>query len=43
MPGRLIQAFMYALSCPGDNAYAHPIDFVPIVDLDLGKARLAAL
>lgn len=36
--GRLIQTFMYArVGSVNDNAYAHPIDFVPIVDLNLHK------
>ena len=35
--GRLIQTFMYVKTSPDDNAYAHPLDFVPVVDLDLKK------
>lgn len=36
--GRLIQTFMYTHgSSAEDNAYARPIDFVPIVDLNLKK------
>lgn len=27
---RLIQAFLYIRTSPGDNQYAHPLDFVPI-------------
>jgi primary-amine oxidase len=34
---RLIQTFMYARNMEMDNAYAHPIDFVPIVDLNEKK------
>ncbi|KAF8068451.1 maoI [Scenedesmus sp. PABB004] len=33
--GRLIQLFMYAKSSPNDNAYAHPLDLLPLVDLHL--------
>ena len=36
--GRLIQTWMYNRSHPDDNHYAHPIDFVPLVDLNLRKA-----
>lgn len=36
--GRLIQTFMYMHNGNiNDNAYAHPIDFVPIVDLNMKK------
>eukprot|EP00884_Botryococcus_braunii_P003392 jgi/Botrbrau1/13053/Bobra.0187s0015.1 len=35
--GRLIQTFMYLRSSPDDNHYAHPLDFVPVVDLNLRK------
>mmetsp|Transcript_39335 Transcript_39335/g.87541 ORF Transcript_39335/g.87541 Transcript_39335/m.87541 type:complete len:691 (-) Transcript_39335:902-2974(-) len=31
---RLMQGFLYARHCPGDNEYAHPIDLSPIVDLN---------
>ncbi|EFJ39825.1 copper amine oxidase [Volvox carteri f. nagariensis] len=31
---RAIQCFMYLKTCPEDNAYAHPLDFVPIVSMD---------
>ena len=41
--GRLIQTWMYNRSHPDDNHYAHPIDFVPLVDLNLRKARALAL
>ncbi len=41
--GRLIQTWMYNRSHPDDNHYAHPIDFVPLVDLNLKKARAYAL
>lgn len=35
--GRLIQTFMYLRNIHMmDNAYAHPISFVPVVDLNLG-------
>ena len=34
---RLIQTFMYARNMEMDNAYAHPIDFVPLVDLNQRK------
>ena len=34
---RLIQTFMYLRSMPMDNAYAHPLDFLPIVDLNEKK------
>ena len=37
--GRLIQLWMYKRSSPNDNHYAHPLDFVPFVDLNLRKAR----
>lgn len=35
--GRLIQTWMYERSHPDDNHYSHPIDFVPLVDLNLKK------
>lgn len=35
--GRLIQTFMYLRSCAEDNHYAHPLDFLPVVDLNLCK------
>lgn len=41
--GRLIQTWMYNRSHPDDNHYAHPIDFVPLVDLNLRKARALAV
>ena len=37
LAGGLIQCFMYLRSRPGDNHYAHPIDFTPVVDLTAGK------
>ena len=37
--GRLIQTWMYNRSHPDDNHYAHPIDFVPLVDLNLRKVH----
>lgn len=35
--GRLIQTWMYERSSLEDNHYSHPIDFVPMVDLNLKK------
>ena len=35
--GRLIQCFMYMRSSPNDNHYAHPLDFVAVVDLNQRK------
>lgn len=35
--GRLIQTFMYLVSSPDDNQYAHPLDLVPLVDLNKGE------
>lgn len=37
--GRLIQTWMYERSHPDDNHYSHPIDFVPLVDLNLKKVN----
>jgi primary-amine oxidase len=34
---RLIQTFMYSRKMEMDNAYAHPIEFIPIVDLNEKK------
>jgi primary-amine oxidase len=34
---RLMQGFLYARASPDDNEYAHPLDLVPLVDLNLGK------
>ncbi|ORZ18896.1 copper amine oxidase [Absidia repens] len=34
---RLMQALMYMRTCEEDNQYAHPLDFVPIVDVGLMK------
>ena len=34
---RLIQLFMYLHGKPADNAYARPLDFVPVVDLNRRK------
>ncbi|KAI8989332.1 copper amine oxidase [Pilobolus umbonatus] len=31
---RMMQAFMYMRTCEDDNQYAHPLDFVPIVDVN---------
>ncbi|GAA5795012.1 copper amine oxidase [Helicostylum pulchrum] len=30
---RMMQALMYMRTCEDDNQYAHPLDFVPIIDL----------
>ncbi len=35
--GRLIQTWLYERSHPDDNHYSHPIDIVPLVDLNLKK------
>lgn len=37
--GRVIQLFMYLRNHPDDNHYAHPLDFVPVADLNLKKVR----
>lgn len=34
---RLMQGFLYVRKCEKDNEYAHPLDLVPLVDLNLGK------
>ncbi|KAI9015690.1 copper amine oxidase [Phycomyces nitens] len=34
---RMMQALMYMRTCEDDNQYAHPLDFVPIIDLGLMK------
>lgn len=34
---RLVQTFLYRRDCDGDNHYAHPIDLLPIVDLNARK------
>ncbi|GAA99150.1 uncharacterized protein L969DRAFT_88243 [Mixia osmundae IAM 14324] len=34
---RIQQALMYARLQPDDNLYAHPLDFVPVVDVIAGK------
>ena len=40
---RHIQTFMYLHAKPADNAYARPLDFVPVIDLNAGKVcRLCA-
>ena len=39
LDGRLIQLWLYGRSHPDDNHYAHPIDVVVLVDLNLKKAR----
>jgi primary-amine oxidase len=42
--GRLIQLFMYLrIGHEMDNAYAHPIDFVPVLDLNLKKVSAMSL
>lgn len=39
--GRLIQLWMYYRNGdPDDNHYAHPLDFIPVVDLNLKKVWL---
>lgn len=35
--GRLMQVFTYMKLSPDDNEYAHPLDVVPIVDLNKGE------
>ena len=37
LDGRLIQLWLYGRSHPDDNHYAHPIDAVVLVDLNLKK------
>lgn len=37
VPPRLVQTFLYARDDPEDNQYAHPIDILPVVDLNAGK------
>ncbi len=37
LDGRLIQLWLYGRSHPDDNHYAHPIDVVVLVDLNLKK------
>lgn len=34
---RCMQCFMYMRSCAADNQYAHPLDMLPIIDLNTGK------
>eukprot|EP00894_Picocystis_sp_ML_P004234 jgi/Pico_ML_1/54751/g618.t1 len=34
-PARLIQTFLYLRSDADDNHYAHPVDMVPVVDLNM--------
>ena len=42
--GRLIQLWMYYRNGnPDDNHYAHPLDFIPVVDLNLKKVRLLSI
>lgn len=38
---RMMQALMYMRTCEDDNQYAHPLDFVPIVDL--GKMEVVSI
>ncbi|CAO3702732.1 unnamed protein product [Rhizopus stolonifer] len=38
---RLMQAFMYMRTCENDNQYAHPLDFVPVIDI--GKMEIIAI
>lgn len=33
----VLQAFLYVRTCKDDNEYAHPLDLVPLVDLNLGR------
>lgn len=40
--GRLIQTWMYERTHLDDNHYSHPIDFVPLVDLNLKKVSPSA-
>lgn len=37
---RVIQLFMYKRNDPDDNHYAHPLDFVPVADLNLKRVSL---
>lgn len=37
LEGRLVQLWLYGRSHPDDNHYAHPIDIVVLVDLNLKK------
>ena len=42
--GRLIQLWMYYRDGdPDDNHYAHPLDFIPVVDLNLKKVCTPAI
>ena len=43
LDGRLIQLWLYGRSHPDDNHYAHPIDVVVLVDLNLKKVCICAL
>ncbi|KAI7859415.1 copper amine oxidase [Circinella umbellata] len=38
---RMMQALMYMRTCEDDNQYAHPLDFIPIIDL--GKMKVVAI
>ncbi|CDH57012.1 peroxisomal copper amine oxidase [Lichtheimia corymbifera JMRC:FSU:9682] len=38
---RMMQAFLYMRTCEDDNQYAHPLDFVPIIDL--GKMEIVSI
>ncbi|KAI8150162.1 copper amine oxidase [Fennellomyces sp. T-0311] len=38
---RMMQALMYMRTCEEDNQYAHPLDFVPIIDL--GTMKVVAI
>ena len=40
LEGRLVQLWLYGRSHPDDNHYAHPIDIVVLVDLNLKKVFL---
>ncbi|CAO3701876.1 unnamed protein product [Rhizopus stolonifer] len=38
---RMMQALMYMRTCEDDNQYAHPLDFVPIIDV--GKMQVISV
>ncbi|KAI8377175.1 copper amine oxidase [Choanephora cucurbitarum] len=38
---RLMQALMYYRACEEDNQYAHPLDFIPIIDL--GQMKVVSI
>ena len=43
LEGRLVQLWLYGRSHPDDNHYAHPIDIVVLVDLNLKKVPPTSL